>query len=99
VKALNNTAIDANVTMNIIDAGFNGVSWGPDSTEFCGDIAPNTTCVMMWDNSGPGYIIPNSATTGVYSFAWNVTMSTDNGDIQINNTELFMAECWWCLDT
>ena len=88
VTAINNTALDANITLNLLEDG-QKVSWGPNETKQCGDIAEGNTCEKTWDNQTLGYPIPLDATSGDYTFHWNVTMMLTNGNTTFNNSLSF----------
>jgi|GEM_PF-2703035 len=88
VNTSQSLAVNANISLNVLKQG-DQVSWGPDETQACGDIASWGTCEKQFDNSTNGYPIPTDATSGVYSFNWNLTMSWDNGGTSINSTETF----------
>ncbi len=84
--AINNTALDANITMDVHDGSGTDVSWGPNSTKLCGDIPNGSTCEKQWNNASNGYVIPESASSGSFEFLWNVTMMTKNGMTRFNDT-------------
>ena len=89
VAAINNTALDANITLNLLDQNQGMVGWGPNETKLCGNIPEGQTCEKKWDNSSAGYPIPLSASSGTYTFYWNVTMLTFNGPVQFNKSLSF----------
>jgi len=89
ITALNNTALDANITLNLLDQNKQRVGWGPNETKLCGDIPEGDSCEKTWDNSTYGYPIPLDASSGTYTFYWNVTMMTYNGDTKFNNSLTF----------
>ncbi|MBN2101901.1 MAG: DUF2341 domain-containing protein, partial [Candidatus Aenigmarchaeota archaeon] len=76
----NATALKANMTLNVIDSSDEQASWGPSSSQYCGDILPENSCMKRWDNSSNGYQIPLDATPGTYTFTWNVSLEWENGD-------------------
>jgi len=68
VSAINNTALGANITLNLLDWNKNKISWGPNETKQCGDISEGQSCERRWDNSSSGYFIPLDASSGTYDF-------------------------------
>ncbi|RLI91177.1 MAG: hypothetical protein DRO95_04840, partial [Candidatus Altiarchaeales archaeon] len=90
VTAINNTALGANITLNVLNWNKNPVSWGPNETKLCGDIPENQSCQRRWDNSSHGYLIPEDASPGSYTFFWNVTMRLENGDLRFNDSYSFI---------
>ncbi len=89
VKPINNTAFDTNVSLSVLDNTLSQVSWGPNSTQNCGDLNENEECEKRWDNSSSGYSIPLDASSGSYNFYWNVDMFSDNGQTQNNKSMYF----------
>jgi len=89
VTAANNTALDANVTLALLDdMGLDCVGFGPcGKLKNYGEIAFNTSKTKTWDNSSNGYFIPEDVISGTYSLNWNVSMSLTNGPAYLNDTE------------
>ncbi len=86
----NATAINANITSNILDYSSSKVTWGLDETSECGNIPVGGTCEKRFDNSTNGYLIPlDAATAGQYNFYWNITMNSECGTTTENNSLSF----------
>ncbi|RKY41417.1 MAG: hypothetical protein DRP85_06410, partial [Candidatus Makaraimicrobium thalassicum] len=86
----NATAINANITSNILDHSSSKVTWGLDETSECGNIPVGGTCEKRFDNSTNGYLIPLDATAaGEYDFYWNITMSSECGTTTENSSLSF----------
>ena len=89
VQAINNTALDANVTLSLLDRNQDPVAWGPTETKQCGELAENETCEKQWSNSSSGYTIPTTAASGKYTFYWNITMNVSGGQTKTNKSTTF----------
>ena len=91
VTNYNATSINASTTLNVLDSSTNTVSWGPQSeTKYCGNLSVNQSCERRFDNNTFGYQVPLDATSGGYSFFWNVTMNSDTGSTTHNSSLSFM---------
>ena len=87
IKPINNTAYNTNITLSLLDSSYNYVNFGPlNETKDCGNLSENEECQRMYDNLTNGYYIPKDASTGIYTFYWNVVMDTSNGQEQTNRT-------------
>jgi len=89
VTALNSTALSTNITLNLLDQSKQQLSWGPNETKECGDIPEGQSCERRWDNATFGYPIPLTASTGTYTFYWNVSMILENGNTSFNDSLTF----------
>ncbi|MFH1590898.1 MAG: DUF2341 domain-containing protein [archaeon] len=90
VTPFNNTAYNANVTLRVLDASSDAVTWGPDNeTQVCGNLDIGENCTNTWDNSSSGYNVPSDASAGSYAFYWDVRMDAENAPIQENNSISF----------
>ncbi len=85
ITSKNATALNANISLNILDNSDNKVSWGPDETKSCGTINKDETCEKRFDNSTQGYFIPSDAATGTYDFKWNISLTWDPGGNYVEN--------------
>ena len=87
VSPINNTAYSSNVSLSILDNNFDYLGWGPQNeSKLCGDLLENELCENRWDNSSNGYTIPYSASSGDYTFYWNILMKSETGDDTLNNS-------------
>ena len=87
VKALNNTAIDAQVELDLVKLDKTYAGFGPLNEIYsCGNIPKDSECYAVYDNTSNGYDIPLNA-QGDYIFYWNVTMTLQNGEAKYNGTE------------
>jgi hypothetical protein len=82
-------AVAVNVTLGMLDSDEESVSWGPNETQECGNIAQGDTCEKEFDNSSQGYPIPANAVAGTYIFTWNATIEWATGYSQSNYTNNF----------
>ena len=89
VTAYNSTALNTNVTLNLLDSTLKPIGWGPNETINYGDIAENQSSEKEWNNSNSGYAIPLNATPGTYNFYWNVSMVLKNGPMSANSSLSF----------
>ncbi len=93
MQVQNNTAYNANISLNILDNTYQAVNWGPNSSteiQFCGNLSESEYCEKQWSNSSNGYIIPEDATTGEYNFFWNIAMNAKNAQQTENHSLHFV---------
>ncbi len=90
VNNYNATAIDAKISLNILDYAKNTVDWGPNETKLCGSIPAGGSCEVKYDNGSAGYPIPVDATPGTYTFHWNVTIEAKNYQATTNTSQTFV---------
>ncbi|UCG95905.1 MAG: DNRLRE domain-containing protein [archaeon] len=82
----NTTSVNASITLNVLDHLSSMVDWGPDETQYCGNLDADEACEKKFDNQTYGYPIPLDATSGNYNFFWNVTMGSDSGNTTQNSS-------------
>ena len=90
VNNLNSTAINASITLNVLDPDDDRAGWGPNETKYCGDLPPGGSCEKRFDNSTNGYYIPLDATPGTYNFSWNVTLESETSTTKYNTSNKFI---------
>jgi len=93
VMAIYNTALNANVTLTLLDEiGLDYAGFGPDNeTKSYGQIVIDTNETETWDNLTSGYYIHEDATSGTYNLNWNVEMVLTNGNLSVNDTEYILV--------
>jgi len=80
-------ATDINITSNILNPSNSIVTWGPNDNKICSSfLEKETTCETTFNNNSYGYIIPESETSGTFTFNTTILWS---GTTSANTTETF----------
>jgi len=91
IKAFNNTAINTNVHLTLIDQNSNYAGFGPNNEVYnCGNIEEGNYCKAVFTNSSNGYPIPTDLQiqNQTYNFKINATM--ENGNDYINTSNIIV---------
>ncbi len=92
VKATQSDALDANVTLSLVDEYGSYAGFGPNNeTKDYGTIPKDTEKTEEWNNGGLGYYIPTDITPGVYKFYWKVVMQASNASLTEDGTKYIIV--------